>query len=154
MLSACEGGFLILEKSDVCLGVDAASQVPKKRKRCGLCVPCLRKGNCGACTHCVNRRTSHQICKMRKCEALKKKKSVLLKKRLLTWERVIKVVGFSTAVASSNAVLPLERKWGGSTVEALSRPLSGNLSILLTAAWACLKPKLPQLEEERIDSTV
>ncbi|CAM2108620.1 unnamed protein product [Caretta caretta] len=80
MLSACEGGFLILEKSDVCLGVDAASQVPKKRKRCGLCVPCLRKGNCGACTHCVNRRTSHQICKMRKCEALKKKKSVLLKK--------------------------------------------------------------------------
>ncbi|CAM4684878.1 unnamed protein product [Lepidochelys olivacea] len=80
MLSACEGGFLILEKSDVCLGVDTASQVPKKRKRCGLCVPCLRKGNCGACTHCVNRRTSHQICKMRKCEALKKKKSVLLKK--------------------------------------------------------------------------
>nr|XP_005286563.2 methylcytosine dioxygenase TET3 isoform X1 [Chrysemys picta bellii]XP_042715216.1 methylcytosine dioxygenase TET3 isoform X1 [Chrysemys picta bellii]XP_042715217.1 methylcytosine dioxygenase TET3 isoform X1 [Chrysemys picta bellii]XP_042715218.1 methylcytosine dioxygenase TET3 isoform X1 [Chrysemys picta bellii] len=79
MLSACEGGFLILEKSDVCLGVDATGQAPKKRKRCGLCVPCLRKGNCGACTHCVNRRTSHQICKMRKCEALKKKKSVLLR---------------------------------------------------------------------------
>ncbi|KAH1177204.1 methylcytosine dioxygenase TET3 isoform X1 [Mauremys mutica] len=79
MLSACEGGFLILEKSDVCLGIDASGQVPKKRKRCGLCVPCLRKGNCGACTHCVNRRTSHQICKMRKCEALKKKKSVLLR---------------------------------------------------------------------------
>ncbi|XP_027971937.1 methylcytosine dioxygenase TET3 [Eumetopias jubatus] len=44
----------------------------KKRKRCGTCEPCRRLENCGACTSCTNRRT-HQICKLRKCEVLKKK---------------------------------------------------------------------------------
>nr|ADU77105.1 putative methylcytosine dioxygenase isoform 1 [Xenopus laevis] len=60
-----------------------AKEVPeqsnKKRKRCGVCVPCLRKEPCGACYNCVNRSTSHQICKMRKCEQLKKKRVVPLK---------------------------------------------------------------------------
>nr|4HP1_C Chain C, LOC100036628 protein [Xenopus tropicalis]4HP3_C Chain C, LOC100036628 protein [Xenopus tropicalis] len=51
----------------------------KKRKRCGVCVPCLRKEPCGACYNCVNRSTSHQICKMRKCEQLKKKRVVPMK---------------------------------------------------------------------------
>ncbi|XP_036607337.1 methylcytosine dioxygenase TET3 [Trichosurus vulpecula] len=48
----------------------------KKRKRCGMCEPCRRLENCGACTSCTNRRT-HQICKLRKCELLKKKASLL-----------------------------------------------------------------------------
>ncbi|XP_058523716.1 methylcytosine dioxygenase TET3 isoform X1 [Ochotona princeps] len=48
----------------------------KKRKRCGTCEPCRRLENCGACTSCTNRRT-HQICKLRKCEMLKKKAGLL-----------------------------------------------------------------------------
>ncbi|XP_075390585.1 methylcytosine dioxygenase TET1 [Tenrec ecaudatus] len=48
----------------------------KKRKRCGVCVPCQQKTNCGECTYCKNRKNSHQICKKRKCEELKKKPSL------------------------------------------------------------------------------
>lgn len=48
----------------------------KKRKRCGTCEPCRRPENCGACTSCTNRRT-HQICKLRKCEVLKRKVGLL-----------------------------------------------------------------------------
>ncbi|XP_018420344.1 PREDICTED: methylcytosine dioxygenase TET3 [Nanorana parkeri] len=58
---------------------EKAEQPHKKRKRCGLCTPCLRKEPCGACYNCVNRSTSHQICKMRKCVELKKKRVVPLK---------------------------------------------------------------------------
>ncbi|KAM4749065.1 methylcytosine dioxygenase TET3 [Rhinophrynus dorsalis] len=61
------------------LSVEISEQSNKKRKRCGVCVPCLRKEPCGACYNCVNRSTSHQICKMRKCEHLKKKRVVPLK---------------------------------------------------------------------------
>ncbi|XP_078579514.1 uncharacterized protein LOC144863818 isoform X2 [Branchiostoma floridae x Branchiostoma japonicum] len=45
----------------------------KKRKRCGACEPCTRKENCGECSSCKNRKTGHQICKLRKCTELKKK---------------------------------------------------------------------------------
>ncbi|XP_039593806.1 methylcytosine dioxygenase TET3 [Polypterus senegalus] len=47
--------------------------VKKKRRRCGACEPCLRKVNCGECSCCRNRKTGHQICKLRKCNELKKK---------------------------------------------------------------------------------
>ncbi|XP_044895996.1 methylcytosine dioxygenase TET1 isoform X2 [Felis catus] len=50
----------------------------KKRKRCGVCGPCQQKTNCGECTYCKNRKNSHQICKKRKCEELKKKPSVIV----------------------------------------------------------------------------
>nr|XP_008268265.2 methylcytosine dioxygenase TET1 isoform X1 [Oryctolagus cuniculus] len=50
----------------------------KKRKRCGVCEPCQQKTNCGECTYCKNRKNSHQICKKRKCQELKKKPSVLV----------------------------------------------------------------------------
>lgn len=50
----------------------------KKRKRCGVCEPCQQKNNCGECTYCKNRKNSHQICKRRKCEELKKKPSVIV----------------------------------------------------------------------------
>ncbi|XP_075063560.1 methylcytosine dioxygenase TET3 isoform X2 [Mixophyes fleayi] len=59
--------------------VEVLEQPQKKRKRCGVCIPCLRKEPCGDCYNCVNRSTSHQICKMRKCEELKKKRLVPLK---------------------------------------------------------------------------
>uniref|UniRef100_H9GVA7 Methylcytosine dioxygenase TET n=1 Tax=Anolis carolinensis TaxID=28377 RepID=H9GVA7_ANOCA len=44
----------------------------KKRRRCGVCEPCLRKTNCEECSCCMKRKTSHRICKKRKCEELKK----------------------------------------------------------------------------------
>lgn len=48
----------------------------KKRSRCGSCEPCLRKINCGQCSCCLNRRTGHQICKLRKCVELKRRRSL------------------------------------------------------------------------------
>nr|XP_015799858.2 methylcytosine dioxygenase TET3 [Nothobranchius furzeri] len=47
----------------------------RKRSRCGSCEPCLRKINCGQCSCCLNRRTGHQICKLRKCMELKRRRS-------------------------------------------------------------------------------
>lgn len=46
----------------------------KRRKKCGACTPCLRKENCGTCANCLNRKTGKQICKLRKCEQLKRKR--------------------------------------------------------------------------------
>ncbi|XP_026134659.1 methylcytosine dioxygenase TET2-like [Carassius auratus] len=45
----------------------------KRRIHCGVCTPCLRKINCGECRSCLNRKTGHQICKLRKCVELRKK---------------------------------------------------------------------------------
>ncbi|KAG9335618.1 hypothetical protein JZ751_004383 [Albula glossodonta] len=55
--------------------VPLAAGERKKRSRCGACEPCLRKVSCGTCSCCLNRRTGHQICKLRKCVELKKKPS-------------------------------------------------------------------------------
>ncbi|KAB1282967.1 CXXC-type zinc finger protein 5 [Camelus dromedarius] len=49
----------------------AISSAGKKRKRCGLCAPCPRRIGCEQCSSCKNRKASHQICKLRKCEELK-----------------------------------------------------------------------------------
>ena len=62
-------------------GIDMDSEheaARKKRKRCGECTPCLRKENCAVCKQCINRKTGHQICKLRKCEQLKPGKVSLL----------------------------------------------------------------------------
>nr|XP_057926031.1 methylcytosine dioxygenase TET3 isoform X1 [Doryrhamphus excisus] len=55
----------------------------KRRKKCGSCGPCLRKVNCGTCVNCLNRKTGKQICKLRKCEELKRRRD--------TWETVHEV---------------------------------------------------------------
>ncbi|XP_037387274.1 methylcytosine dioxygenase TET3 isoform X2 [Pygocentrus nattereri] len=47
----------------------------KKRKRCGMCGPCMLLENCGTCSNCLNRKVGHQICKLRKCEELKRRRS-------------------------------------------------------------------------------
>ncbi|KAK5854033.1 hypothetical protein PBY51_015137 [Eleginops maclovinus] len=47
----------------------------KKRSRCGMCEPCLRKISCGQCSCCLNRRTGHQICKLRKCVDLRRRRT-------------------------------------------------------------------------------
>ncbi|XP_029030814.1 methylcytosine dioxygenase TET3 [Betta splendens] len=54
-------------------GPKAQRRERKKRSRCGKCEPCLRKINCGQCSCCLNRRTGHQICKLRKCTELKRR---------------------------------------------------------------------------------
>lgn len=68
--------------------------VRKKRKRCGVCGPCMRNENCGTCNSCVNRKVAHQICKLRKCEELKKRRvtwqvrgpSVSVKEQWVVWK--------------------------------------------------------------------
>ncbi|KAF6111835.1 tet methylcytosine dioxygenase 1 [Phyllostomus discolor] len=55
----------------------------KKRKPCGVCEPCQRKKNCGECIHCQNRSYSHQICKKRKCEELKKRPGVTVHSKVV-----------------------------------------------------------------------
>lgn len=72
-----QAGLFSLSPFDVSL--DSALNLQKKRrKKCGTCAPCLRKENCGTCANCLNRKTGKQICKLRKCEQLKK--------RLNEWE--------------------------------------------------------------------
>ncbi|XP_076126735.1 methylcytosine dioxygenase TET3 isoform X1 [Alosa pseudoharengus] len=69
------GGFFPVVPPEAQDTSGAVSQQKKKRRRCGVCGPCLRKENCGTCTNCLNRKTGHQICKLRKCDQLKKKAS-------------------------------------------------------------------------------
>ncbi|XP_036835908.1 methylcytosine dioxygenase tet3 isoform X2 [Oncorhynchus mykiss] len=54
-------------------GVPHAGPQGKKRRRCGVCAPCMQKENCGTCSNCMNRKIGKQICKLRKCDQLKKK---------------------------------------------------------------------------------
>ncbi|XP_060635128.1 CXXC-type zinc finger protein 4 isoform X2 [Anolis sagrei] len=61
-------------------GTGSGNPAKKKRKRCGVCVPCKRLINCGVCSSCRNRKTGHQICKFRKCEELKKKPGTSLER--------------------------------------------------------------------------
>lgn len=56
--------------------LDAALDAQKRRrKKCGVCTPCLLKENCGTCANCMNRKTGKQICKLRKCEQLKRRRN-------------------------------------------------------------------------------
>jgi len=48
-----------------------------RRKRCGVCAGCTRKDNCGTCCVCTNPNATNSICKLRRCEALKRKPSVV-----------------------------------------------------------------------------
>ena len=51
--------------------------VKKRRRKCCSCEPCLKKVNCGECNSCSERKTSHPICKLRKCTKLEKKSSYM-----------------------------------------------------------------------------
>lgn len=46
-----------------------------RRKRCGQCVGCLRKDNCGSCSVCTNISSTNSICKYRRCEVLTRRRS-------------------------------------------------------------------------------
>ncbi|KAL2092195.1 hypothetical protein ACEWY4_011993 [Coilia grayii] len=69
------GGFFPAAPPEAQDASGAAVQQRKKRKRCGVCGPCLRRENCGTCKNCLNRKIGHQICTLRKCDQLKKKAS-------------------------------------------------------------------------------
>ncbi|KAJ1091072.1 hypothetical protein NDU88_004200 [Pleurodeles waltl] len=77
MLEGFVDTLVMEEKGGARKSKETVGQTRKKRKRCGLCTPCMRKEACGSCYNCINRRTSHQICKLRKCERLKKKSGTL-----------------------------------------------------------------------------
>lgn len=69
-----QAGLFSLSPHDASL--DAALDLQKKRrKKCGACTPCLRKQNCNTCANCLNRKTGKQICKLRKCEQLRKRRN-------------------------------------------------------------------------------
>ena len=57
------------------------SPSPKKkrirRKRCWTCDGCQRKENCGTCSVCTNMNATNSVCKMRRCEALKRRPSLV-----------------------------------------------------------------------------
>lgn len=67
-----QAGLFSLAKCDATL--DSSVDPKKRRRKCGACAPCLRKENCGACANCLNRKTGKQICKLRKCDQLKKRR--------------------------------------------------------------------------------
>ncbi|KAI9534404.1 hypothetical protein NQZ68_014822 [Dissostichus eleginoides] len=71
-----QAGLFSLSPFDASLD-DGADLQKRRRKKCGKCVPCLRRENCGSCLNCLNRRTGKQICKLRKCDQLKKRRSEL-----------------------------------------------------------------------------
>nr|XP_015202470.1 PREDICTED: methylcytosine dioxygenase TET1 isoform X1 [Lepisosteus oculatus]XP_015202471.1 PREDICTED: methylcytosine dioxygenase TET1 isoform X1 [Lepisosteus oculatus] len=90
---------------------DQEKRDKKKRRRCGVCEPCLRKINCGECSCCRNRKTGHQICKLRKCMELRKKPSLLS----------------SSQVGSKDTTKP-QRKTRVSKVESYGHSVNGTKS--------------------------
>jgi hypothetical protein len=46
-----------------------------RRSRCGSCVGCTRRDNCGTCCVCTNPNATKSVCKLRRCELLKRRVS-------------------------------------------------------------------------------
>ena len=46
-----------------------------RRRRCGSCAGCTRRENCGCCSVCTNSNATNTVCKLKRCEALKKRVS-------------------------------------------------------------------------------
>ena len=46
-----------------------------RRKRCGSCVGCTRRNSCGCCSVCTNANATNSVCKLKRCEALKRRVS-------------------------------------------------------------------------------
>ncbi|XP_077352094.1 methylcytosine dioxygenase TET1 isoform X2 [Festucalex cinctus] len=79
-----ESGYGESSVPPISLGCEGGHRLPswkqqqrkerRKRSRCGRCEPCLRTISCGRCSCCLNRSTGHQICKLRKCVELKRRR--------------------------------------------------------------------------------
>ncbi|XP_041921135.1 methylcytosine dioxygenase TET3 isoform X2 [Alosa sapidissima] len=105
-------GAFLLSTEDMhhfLMGADGRER--SKRSRCKDCEPCLRKVNCGQCSCCLNRKTGHQICKLRKCIELKKKPSWISSAQVET--EVISVNG--TKVEQMEDTSTAEEKDGDSS---------------------------------------
>ena len=46
-----------------------------RRKRCGSCTGCTRGESCGSCSVCTNANATNSVCKLKRCEALKRRVS-------------------------------------------------------------------------------
>lgn len=46
-----------------------------RRSRCGSCVGCTKRDNCGTCSVCTNPNATKSVCKLRRCELLKRRVS-------------------------------------------------------------------------------
>lgn len=46
-----------------------------RRSRCGSCEGCTKKENCGACSVCTNPNATNSVCKLKRCEILKRRVS-------------------------------------------------------------------------------
>lgn len=46
-----------------------------RRKRCGSCVGCTKRDNCGCCSVCSNANATNSVCKLKRCEVLKRRVS-------------------------------------------------------------------------------
>lgn len=55
-----------------------------RRSRCGSCVGCSRKENCGSCSVCTNPNRTNSVCKLKRCE--------ILKRRVSSWCLVLTLV--------------------------------------------------------------
>lgn len=64
-------------------GLSSPTNLTKKkrvrRKRCGSCVGCTRRDSCGCCSVCTNANATNSVCKLKRCEALKRRVSRLSK---------------------------------------------------------------------------
>lgn len=49
-----------------------------RRRRCGTCTGCTRKENCGTCCVCTNPNATNSVCKLKRCELLKRRVSLFL----------------------------------------------------------------------------
>lgn len=54
----------------------ARKQKRIRRRRCGSCAGCSRNENCGTCSVCTNQNTTNSVCKLRRCDILKRRVSI------------------------------------------------------------------------------
>lgn len=53
--------------------------VRPRKNHCGNCAGCTRKDNCGTCSVCTNPNATNSVCKLRRCEELKRRVSDFFK---------------------------------------------------------------------------
>lgn len=74
-----EGNSAALPKTPTCTEQLSPTTIAKKkhvrRSRCGSCVGCTRRDNCGTCSVCTNPNATKSVCKLRRCELLKRRVS-------------------------------------------------------------------------------
>ena len=65
----------VLNRNSTLSPTSIAKKKRTRRKRCGSCVGCTRKDNCGVCSVCTNMNATNSVCKLKRCEVLKRRVS-------------------------------------------------------------------------------